>query len=101
MLQSYEAIYEHGQMKWLGDCPPVEEARVIVTILSSKDNTPASGARRKPAMRTVEKNGDLLTRHTIGADLVRRRPPPELAGGEILGDIMVPTTEDSDWDALK
>jgi len=34
-LQSYEAIYDHGQMKWLGDRLDVEEVRVIVTILSS------------------------------------------------------------------
>ena len=40
MLKSYEAIYDHGQMKWLGDQPPVEEARVIVTILS--DNSPSA-----------------------------------------------------------
>ena len=33
-LQSYEAIYDHGQMEWLGDKPQVEEARVIVTILA-------------------------------------------------------------------
>lgn len=31
ILQSYEAIYEHGEMKWLGDKPPVKQAHVIVT----------------------------------------------------------------------
>ena len=37
MLQSYEAIYEHGAMKWLGDKPPVKHAHVIVTILPEKE----------------------------------------------------------------
>lgn len=41
-LQSYEAIYDHGQMKWLGDLPRLEEARVIVTILSSNRIAPAA-----------------------------------------------------------
>jgi hypothetical protein len=27
-LQSYEAIYHQGQIKWIGDCPQVEEARI-------------------------------------------------------------------------
>jgi len=35
-LQSYEAIYHQGQIKGLGDCPQVEEARVVVTVLSSE-----------------------------------------------------------------
>ena len=40
--QSYEAIYDHGQMKWLGDRPDVEEARVIVTIHSDKSIVPTA-----------------------------------------------------------
>ena len=34
MLQSYEAIIENGQVKWLTDEPKVSKARVIVTIIS-------------------------------------------------------------------
>ena len=37
MLQSYEAIYEHGTIKWLGDKPPIKQAHVIVTILPEKE----------------------------------------------------------------
>jgi len=40
--QSYEAICDHGQMKWLGDRPDVEEARVIVTIHSDKSIVPTA-----------------------------------------------------------
>jgi|GEM_PF-5514372 len=31
----------------------------------------------------------------------RRRPPPELSDCEIKGDIMAPTTKETDWDALR
>jgi hypothetical protein len=33
MLKSYEAIYEHGQVRWLEEQPPIRSARIIVTIL--------------------------------------------------------------------
>jgi hypothetical protein len=42
MLRSYEAIYDHGKMKWLGDQPADIEARVIVTILSDKVSIPTT-----------------------------------------------------------
>lgn len=38
MLQSHEAIYDHGQPRWLADKPPVEEARVNVTLIPSQDS---------------------------------------------------------------
>lgn len=34
MLKSYEAIYDHGQIRWLETPPDVDEARVIVTVLT-------------------------------------------------------------------
>lgn len=75
MLKSYEAIYDHGQMKWLGDQPPVEEARVIVTILSD-NNLPASR--------------------------VKHEPSPRIAGkGKVLGDIISPMAPSEDWNCLK
>lgn len=74
-LQSYEAIYDHGQMKWLGDRPQVEEARVIVTILSAK--------------------GMALT-------AVRHQPSARIAGkGKILGDILSPVAPIDDWNCAK
>lgn len=74
-LQSYEAIYDHGQMKWLGDRPQVEEARVIVTILSAK---------------------------VIAQTTVRHRPSARIAGkGKILGDILSPAAPIDDWNCAK
>ena len=74
MLQSYEAIYDHGQMKWLGDRPPVEEARVIVTILSAPPS--ASGAKHEPSSRIAGK-------------------------GKVLGDIVSPSAPAEDWNCLQ
>jgi len=75
MLQSYEAIYDHGQIKWITDKPPLEQARVIVTMLPAQaDATPHPG----------------------------RTPSPRIAGkGRILGDIVAPAAPAADWDSLR
>jgi len=74
-LQSYEAIYDHGQVKWLGDRPQVEQARVIVTILSDKDFTTAP---------------------------FRHQPSARIAGkGKILGDIVAPAAPIEDWNCAE
>ncbi len=74
-LQSYEAIYDHGQMKWLGDRPQVEEARVIVTILSDNGIAPTT---------------------------VRHQPSVRIAGkGKILGDILSSAAPIDDWNCAK
>ncbi|MDP2783449.1 MAG: hypothetical protein Q8O38_02460 [Sulfurimicrobium sp.] len=75
MLQSYEAIYDHGQIRWLTDKPPVEEARVIVTMLPSQASA-ATQPWRVPSARIAGK-------------------------GRILGDIVAPVVPEGDWDALK
>ena len=75
MLQSFEAIYDHGQIKWLGDKPPVEAARVIVTMLP-------------PLESATPQN--------------KRVPSPRIAGkGKTLGDIVAPVIPESDWNVLK
>lgn len=75
MLQSFEAIYDHGQIRWLTDKPPVEEARVIVTLLPAQ---------------------------APGASPMRRAPSTRIAGkGRILGDIVTPVSPAGDWDTLK
>ena len=64
MLKSYEAIYDHGKMKWLGDKPKIDQARVIVTVLD----------KQKPANRPLQE---------------RREPSRLIAGkGKIHGDII-------------
>lgn len=49
MLKSYEAIYDHGQIRWLEAPPDVEEARVIITVLEpSATDSPVKAKRRRP-----------------------------------------------------
>ena len=75
MLQSYEAIYEHGTMKWLGDKPPIKQAHVIVTILP-------------------EKEASLITSQT------QHQPSAFIAGkGSIQGDIITPIVPAKDWNS--
>ena len=76
MLQSYEAFYDHGTMKWLGYKPPVKQAHVIVTILAEKEATVIS--------------------------LKKHQPSPLIAGkGKILGDIISPVSPAEEWSCLE
>ena len=61
MLNSYEAILEHGQLRWLDQAPPLDHVRVIVTVLPSPAATPAR--RRPPASLAgkVTENGDVMS----------------------------------------
>jgi hypothetical protein len=74
MLQSYEAIFENGQMLWLGPTPQITSARVIVTILE-----------------------------TIVPRLIRRTAAAAAIAGKsrILGDLVSPIVNDQDWECLK
>ncbi|MBW4513718.1 MAG: hypothetical protein KME11_00665 [Timaviella obliquedivisa GSE-PSE-MK23-08B] len=78
MLKSYEAIYENGQVKWLGEQPSVESARLIVTVLEVT----------------------VLEEKTL--PVKRRTFPTDMAGKvEILGDIVSPIVDEEDWECLK
>lgn len=73
MLHSYEAIYDHGIMKWLGEKPADIEARVIVTVLQQQS--------------TLK---------------VLPQVSPRIAGkGKILGDLVSPAAAAEDWFCLK
>ena len=73
MLNSYEAIYENGKIRWLKDAPPNGTAHIIVTILD-----------KQPEMKK------------------KRTPPASIAGkGKILGDIVNPIVDEGDWECLK
>lgn len=73
MLQSYEAIIENGQVKWLGSEPKISKARVIITILSDAE-----------------------------PQKLRRNPPASIAGkGKTLGDLVNPMVEEQDWECFK
>ncbi|MBF0399180.1 MAG: hypothetical protein HQL90_00260 [Magnetococcales bacterium] len=42
MLQSYEAIYDHGRLTWTGDAPKLVRGRVMVTLVSEQGGTDLS-----------------------------------------------------------
>ncbi|OYY74136.1 MAG: hypothetical protein B7Y40_06110 [Gammaproteobacteria bacterium 28-57-27] len=74
MLQSYEAIFDQGTIRWLGDKPQVETARVIVTMLAPMDSTQPK------------------TRHKASARIAGQ--------GKIIGDLLEPVIPASDWTVL-
>ena len=75
MLQSYEAIFDHGTIRWLGDKPSVDSARIIVTMLAPLESTQA---------------------------LVRHKPSTRIAGqGKIHGDLLESVIPASDWAVLE
>ena len=74
MLKSYEAIYENGQVQWLGEKPEINHARLIVTVLD------------EPQKKTIQ---------------YRTFPIPEAGELEILGDIVNPIVDEEDWECLK
>ncbi|MEN8443645.1 MAG: hypothetical protein ABG776_01395 [Cyanobacteria bacterium J06555_13] len=81
MLESYEAVYENGQLKWLNEQPVVDSARVIVTVLEDL------------ALNAVD---------TAAHSAKRRFPPDAIAGkGKTLGDIVSPIVPEEDWECLK
>lgn len=80
MLESYEAVYENGQLKWLDEQPVVDSARVIVTVLEALD------------LKAVD----------VAAHSTKRRfPPDSIAGkGRTIGDIVNPIVPEEDWECL-
>ena len=78
MLNSYEAIYDHGHIHWIDQLPLLDKARLIVTVL------PAAAAPEETALP--------------------RRPSPRLRGTRVLVDLKeleAPVIPESDWEALK
>ena len=57
MLRSYEAIYEDGQVKWLDERPPIESARIIVTVL--KTGKPQMAMHRSVSTSIADKERTL------------------------------------------
>lgn len=39
MLKSYEAVYEHGALKWIGDAPPIEDVSKVVVVVDVPSKT--------------------------------------------------------------
>lgn len=76
MLKSYEAIFDHGTIRWLDTPPAVEEARLIITVLPGK-------------LPDVQNS-------------VRHRHPPESMKGKmhIVGDIVESPYSEDEWESM-
>ena len=70
MLKSYEALLDHGQIRWLESPPDLDMARLIVTVLP-----PAHPDQAVTPIHPVEQIDQLLAK-TAGA--WGKRPASEL-----------------------
>ncbi|NWG31299.1 MAG: hypothetical protein HXY29_07375 [Rhodocyclaceae bacterium] len=78
MLNSYEAVYDHGTIRWIDQPPPLEKARVIVTVLPAANETPQPVASRRPSPKLRD------TRLLVDAE-----------------ELLKPIVPESDWDVLR
>ncbi len=70
----YEALYENGKIKWLTEKPPINSARIRISIVEEIPILPQK----------------------------RRKPSPLIAGkGKTLGDLVSPIVNEQDWECLK
>ena len=70
----YEALYENGQIKWLTEKPPLNSARIMISIIEEITTQPQK----------------------------RRQPSPLIAGkGKTLGDLVNSLVNEQDWECLK
>ncbi|MEO5350485.1 MAG: hypothetical protein H7836_12680 [Magnetococcus sp. YQC-3] len=63
MLQSYEAIYEHGRLTWTADAPNPVRARVIVTLIDEPFATESLQPRKPLSEDEIEE----IMQKTCGA----------------------------------
>ncbi len=52
MAKSYQAVYEQGRLRWLGNPPNMQKARVLVTVLDAE--SPADAARAEQIRQRLE-----------------------------------------------
>ena len=67
MLKSYEAIYDHGRIKWLGEAPGFKRLRVV---LVADDADELEELPETPAEETQRNGAQLVS--------ILRAAPPEL-----------------------
>lgn len=52
MLKSYEAIYDHGRLQWLGEAPRLHRQRVLV-VVEADEQTENADLEREDAIRRL------------------------------------------------
>jgi len=72
MLKSYEAIYDHGRVEWIGSGPRLEHGRVLVVVEEAPDVSEAGST-----------NGDRLADLLEGLETTRRKSLTEKFGDSV------------------
>ncbi len=72
MLKSYEAIYDHGRVEWIGVGPRLAHGRVLVVVEEALETSEAGST-----------NGDRLADILEGLDATRRKSLTEKFGDPI------------------
>jgi hypothetical protein len=74
MLKSYEAIYDHGHIQWLGEVPRFKRARVVLVAddVTGQDDATRLSALANQSMvatntRLTANQADALLAETAGA----------------------------------
>lgn len=67
MLKSYEAVLDHGQIRWLEAPPDLKEARLIVTVLpASRSEKPLASPRPAEEIdQLLARTGGAWGKHTL------------------------------------
>lgn len=78
MLKSYEAIYDHGRIEWLGEAPRFKRARVVLVADDAAELDEAEAT--KPAIEAETDGSQLLA--------ILNAVPPEVSASiaETFGD---------------
>lgn len=72
MLRSYEAIYDHGRVEWIGAGPRLDHGRVLVVVEEAPD-----------VLEGGTTNGDRLADFLEGLDATRRKSLTEKFGDPV------------------
>jgi hypothetical protein len=72
MLKSYDAIYDHGRVKWIGVGPRLAHGRVLVVVEEAPDISDAGST-----------NGDRLADMLEGLNSARRKSLTEKFGDPV------------------
>lgn len=79
MLKSYEAIYDHGKIHWIGTPPPNQRLKIVVVVEQPDESSMTLDATPKTQ---------------------KRKPPEELKGSVTwIGDPLEPAISEEEWEA--
>ena len=91
MLKSYEAVYDHGELEWVGDRPPDGRMKVIVTVIEHEERPPQA-----VVLELLDKTRGMCQTSKIGSRNRLRYPSHACRMGEGMGPLRQGSLLDSD-----